>query len=57
MNPYPRPKAHMCELKKEGAANERKLLAWEYGAVRPTSGPKYCPEEGEKCINLWKTKE
>ena len=53
MNPYPRPKAHMCELKKEGAANERKLLAWEYGAERPTSGPKYCPPEGEKCKNLW----
>ena len=52
MNQFQRPETHICELKKEGAASNKKFWVWEKGTVRPTSGPKYCPEEGENCINL-----
>ena len=50
-----------CELKKEGAVNDRKYhysMAPDYSMnsyERPTSGPKFCPEPGKILGNITST--
>ena len=46
-----RPETKMCELKKEGAENDRKFH-YAMDIKRPTSGPKFCPEPGKILRNI-----